>query len=68
MARRRRSRKLGSSVILGNVKVCKMQGKKLVCKTSKMAGLGKKPSRRRHLGEFMLGAACRTAKGKFKKC
>jgi hypothetical protein len=58
MARRRRSRKLGS-MVLGRVKVCKMKGKKLVCKTMKRA------SRKSMAG---LGASCRTAKGKFKKC
>ena len=65
MARRRRHM---GSIVLGNVKVCKMQGRKLVCKTSKMAGLGRKPRRRRHMGSVMLNGACRTAKGKFRKC
>lgn len=50
MARRRRSsRRLGSTV-LGAVKVCKLKGKKLVCKSMKRLGstvLGRKPSRRR---------------------
>ena len=67
MARRRR-RHMGS-VVLGSVKVCKMKGRKLVCKSEKMAGLGRKPRRRRHMaGSVILGAACRTAKGKFTKC
>jgi len=56
---RRRSRKLGS-MVLGRVKVCKMKGKKLVCKSMK------RPRRKSMSG--LGGAACRTAKGKFKKC
>lgn len=48
MAARRRSKKLGSTV-LGAVKVCKLKGKKLVCRTAKLGSmvLGRKPSRRR---------------------
>jgi hypothetical protein len=63
MARRRSSKKMGS-VVLGAVKVCKVKGKKLVCKTMKPAR--RKSSRK--LGSVVLGAACRSAKGKFKKC
>jgi hypothetical protein len=51
MARRRRSsRRLGSTV-LGAVKVCKLKGKKLVCKSMKLGStvLGRKPSRRRRM-------------------
>jgi len=60
MARRRRSHKRLGSTVLGAVKVCKLKGKKLVCKSVKR----RKPARKAH----GLGAACRTAKGKFKKC
>ena len=61
MARRRRSRKLGS-MVLGSMKVCKIKGKKLVCKSVKrLSGMKRRKS-------YGLGAACRTAKGKFKKC
>ncbi len=66
MARRRRSsRRLGSTVI-GAVKVCKLKGKKLVCRSMKA------PSRRRRmhgLGSTVIGGMrCRTRKGAFKKC
>jgi hypothetical protein len=46
------------------MKVCRVKSGKLVCKTSKkMAGM-----RRRSRKMSGLGASCRTAKGKFKKC
>lgn len=48
MARRRSSKRLGSTV-LGAVKVCKLKGKKLVCRSMKLGStvLGRKPSRRK---------------------
>jgi hypothetical protein len=52
MARRSRrsSRRLGSTV-LGAVKVCKLKGKRLVCKSMRLGStvLGRKPSRRRRM-------------------